>query len=187
MRVCVFCCFFNVLIGVYGVLIIPKWLIKVPGHIPILFGWILELPTFSLFTGPDSPYLSCKYLKRYKKNQDHFRNILSFHISTFWNSNCLTFLDLSPPIFLCIIFQEFPPNKIFLPSCLEEFFMEQFWTAHYFDKMQNHKQIRMKSEIFSRSVDHLCLNQECGGILIFLANPPLKFAWIIGIYGKPIF
>ena len=25
-------------------LIIPKWLIKVPGHIPIVFGTFLELP-----------------------------------------------------------------------------------------------------------------------------------------------
>ena len=33
----------------------------------------------------------------------------------------------------------------------------------------------------------VCMNQECGGILICLANSPLKFAWIIGIYGKPIF
>ena len=31
-------CFCDVLIWVYGVLIIPEWLIKVPGHIPILFG-----------------------------------------------------------------------------------------------------------------------------------------------------
>ena len=30
--------------GFYGVLIIPKWLIEVPGHIPILFGIFLELP-----------------------------------------------------------------------------------------------------------------------------------------------
>ena len=36
-------------------------------------------------------------------------------------------------------------------------------------------------------MDDLCLNLECGGILISLANSPLKFAWIIGIYGKRIF
>ena len=36
--------FFTVLIGVYGVLIIPKWLIKVPGHIAILFTRFFELP-----------------------------------------------------------------------------------------------------------------------------------------------
>ena len=28
--------------------------------------------------------------------------------------------------------------------------MEGFWTTHYFDKMINHKQFRMKSEIFLR-------------------------------------
>ena len=53
--------------------------------------------------------------------------------------------------------------------------------------MRNHKQILMKSEIFFKEPPMVCMNQECGGILIFLANSPLKFAWIIGIYGKPIF
>ena len=67
------------------------------------------------------------------------------------------------------------------------FFVEYSWTIHYFDKMRNHKQILMKSEIFFKEPPMVCMNQECGGILIFLANSPLKFAWIIGIYGKPIF
>ena len=53
--------------------------------------------------------------------------------------------------------------------------------------MKNHKQILMKSEIFFKEPPMVCMNQECGGILIFLANSPLKFAWIIGIYGNPIF
>ena len=53
--------------------------------------------------------------------------------------------------------------------------------------MKNHKQILMKSEVFFNEPPMVCMNQECGGILIFLANSPLKFAWIIGIYGKPIF
>ena len=53
--------------------------------------------------------------------------------------------------------------------------------------MRNHKQILMKSEIFFKEPPMVCMSQECGGILIFLANSPLKFAWIIGIYGKPIF
>ena len=51
--------------------------------------------------------------------------------------------------------------------------------------MKNHKQILMKSEIFFKEPPMVCMNQECGGILTFLANSPLKFAWIIGIYGKP--
>ena len=35
----------KILYSIFGVLIIPKWLIKFPGHIPIPFGWFLELPT----------------------------------------------------------------------------------------------------------------------------------------------
>jgi len=45
----------------------------------------------------------------------------------------------------------------------------------------------MKSEIFFKEPPMVCMNQECGGIFIFLANSPLKFAWIICIYGKPFF
>ena len=70
------------------------------------------------------------------------------------------------------------------------FFMEWSLTTHYFDKMQNQQQIRMTSKIFSRSMGHLSMNQECGGILLSLANQTFRFAWsalIIGIYGKPIF
>ena len=52
--------------------------------------------------------------------------------------------------------------------------------------MRNHKQILMKSEIFFKEPPIVCMNQECGGILICLANSLLEFAWIIGIYGKPI-
>ena len=61
--------FFSILLGFVkfcGILIIPKWLIKVPGHVAIPLGWFLELPNFSLFTGPDSPYLSWKYFRKYK-------------------------------------------------------------------------------------------------------------------------
>ena len=38
--------------GCYKVLIIPKWLFKVPGHIPIFVGTFLELPIFvGIFLG----------------------------------------------------------------------------------------------------------------------------------------
>ena len=53
--------------------------------------------------------------------------------------------------------------------------------------MRNRKQVLMKSEIFFKEPPMVCMNQECCGILIFLANSPLNFAWTIGIYGKPIF
>ena len=36
--------------------------------------------------------------------------------------------------------------------------------------MRKHQQIPMNSKIFSRSMDHLSMNQECGGILIFSRN-----------------
>ena len=38
--------FFNVCYCICGVYIIPKWLIKVPGHFGILFGWFRELRQF---------------------------------------------------------------------------------------------------------------------------------------------
>ena len=51
---------------VFGILTIPKGLIKVPGHIPIPFGSFLELPECSLNLAPYTPYLSQKHFKRYK-------------------------------------------------------------------------------------------------------------------------
>ena len=65
--------------------------------------------------------------------------------------------------------------------------VNEFQIIHNFDKLRNHKQIPMKEEIFFKEPPMVCMNQECGGILIFLANSLLEFAWIIGIYGKPIF
>ena len=38
-----FSCIFIIFHGIFGALIIPKWLIKVPRHIPIFFGSFLEL------------------------------------------------------------------------------------------------------------------------------------------------
>ena len=47
----------------FGVLIIPKWLIEVPGHIPILFGWFRELRTFCQNRDPEpSPTMGEMYL-----------------------------------------------------------------------------------------------------------------------------
>ena len=45
----VFSYIFKVFYGIFGVYIFPKWLKKVPGHIPILFGWFWELPKSWLF------------------------------------------------------------------------------------------------------------------------------------------
>ena len=122
---------------------------------------------------------------------DHFTSKkLSFHISTFWNSKILTFLDPLDPIFFASYFDIYPPNK--------KRMINRIWGVFSWNNLgqpiilAKFKIIKllMKSEIFSRSMDHLCLNQECRGILIFLANSPFICfwsAWIIGIYGKPIF
>ena len=53
---------------VFGVYIIPKWLIKVPGHIPILFGWFRELRKFCWNLVPETSGLSQKCFKTYKKS-----------------------------------------------------------------------------------------------------------------------
>ena len=54
--------------GIYGVLIIPKWLIKVPGPIPILFGWFWELRFFCQNLDPQASQLSPRYFNKYTKN-----------------------------------------------------------------------------------------------------------------------
>ena len=50
------------------VYIIPNWLIKVPGHIPILFGWFRELRKFCQNLVPETSGLLPKCFKKYKKN-----------------------------------------------------------------------------------------------------------------------
>ena len=68
---CVFPCFFNVLIGVYGVLIIPKWLKFDSWSIPILFGWFWELLNFSIFwtgSGPWNPVFLMNLLGKVREN-----------------------------------------------------------------------------------------------------------------------
>ena len=48
-----------------GVLILPKWLIKVPGHISILFGTCLELPKKTAKKGPSDPLFITEILSKY--------------------------------------------------------------------------------------------------------------------------
>ena len=56
-----------VFFGVFGVYIIPNWLIKVPGHFGILFGWFLELRKFCQNLVPEPSGLSPKCFNKYKK------------------------------------------------------------------------------------------------------------------------
>ena len=51
----------------FWIYIIPKWLIKVPGHIPILFGWFRELRKFCQNLVSEASGLSPKCFKKYKK------------------------------------------------------------------------------------------------------------------------
>ena len=59
------------LFGVFGVCILPKWLIKVPGRIPILFKWFRELRKFGQNLGPDTSQLLPTWLNEYKKIWNH--------------------------------------------------------------------------------------------------------------------
>ena len=63
--------FFKVILWYFVVLIMSTWPIKVPGHIPILFGSFLELPICSPNLAPYTPYLSQKQLKKYKNESPH--------------------------------------------------------------------------------------------------------------------
>ena len=90
---------------------------------------------------------------------NHLRNMSSFHISTFWNSTFLTFCGpISPHIFVSY-FRDSPICFFQFLSFLEEFFMEQLLTTHYFDKVENHRKISMKPE---KSKSHLSFVYEPG-------------------------
>ena len=59
-RVVVFLFFYIIVKGFWGVLIIPKWLILIPGHIAILFGTFLKRPKMGPNIDPRPPYLLLK-------------------------------------------------------------------------------------------------------------------------------
>ena len=113
----VFFWFFMVFLALFGVLIIPKWLIKVPGPIAIVIGWFWELPKFWPNVDPHPSYLSPKYFKKYKKIWKHFRKILSFHIWTFWKSRFLTFMDPPNPWFYFLISRSHQKRSSFRRVC----------------------------------------------------------------------
>ena len=103
----------------FGVLIIPKWLIKVPGHIPILFGWFWELPKFSIFWTRSGPYLPVFLMNLLQKIQEKIREhpwkIWILDISTFGNSKISPFFGpINPPYFLYIIWRILLKNFVWL-------------------------------------------------------------------------
>ena len=99
-------------------LIILKWLIKVPGHIPILFRWFLELPKSWLFFGPVVDLYTSFYHQKYPTNTRKYGIILnkyyffiyqlsgSSKISQIWTHRTPTYFDI------CCAFSGMPPpNK----------------------------------------------------------------------------
>ena len=72
--------------GFFGVYILPKWLIKVPGHIPILFGWLLELRKFCQNLDPGTSYLLPKCFQNTRNIWNHPGQILFMSI---WDSKQL--------------------------------------------------------------------------------------------------
>ena len=111
-RCLVFVLLSNVLIRFYGIYIILKWLIKVPGHIAILFRWFLELRFFCQNLDPWPFFSSPFYFKnarncgiifgniifiseklKISKNQKPCATIVTCFCFVFWNS-CSCFLIL---------------------------------------------------------------------------------------------
>ena len=89
-RRCFVFLFFNVLYWYLGVLIIPKWLIKVPGPIAIFFRWFGELRTFCQIWTRRPP----NYYQHASTNIRKYGNILEtyFHI---WESEKMFFFESS--------------------------------------------------------------------------------------------
>ena len=121
-----FLIFFIVVSVFLGIYIIPKWLIKVPRHIPILFGWFLELPKFSPNLASYTS-LSPKCFKKYKKNygiilEKYYLCQSGTHripkISQFWTQKHLFFLNL---------FWPHPQKRLVSPSVFKEFSVVESW------------------------------------------------------------
>ena len=73
--------------GFFADLIIPKWLINDPGHIPILFGSLLELPKCSPNLAPYTPYklFITKILQTIQEHIKAFLNVFFFISQHFGN------------------------------------------------------------------------------------------------------
>ena len=113
----------------YGFKIIPKWLIKVPGLIAILFGLLLELSQIdktSTNYGPSHPVCITKIcFKKTRNLWEHLRQILPFHISTFWKSENFQNMDhRTPQIHNCVVFRilRCPPKHDSCPSVFDRNF-----------------------------------------------------------------
>ena len=128
--------------GVLGVYIIPKWLIKVPGHFGILFRWFRELRKFCQNLVPEPSGLLPTCLKKYKKmmesswkniifvNLGHqnfrlFRNL--YVLGTRFVSMLFRFVFVFFWIFLCFLSIYFENN--FTKMRNWKWYIFHYWTA----------------------------------------------------------
>ena len=95
------CAFFRLLnfrfcfLGVSWFLIIPKWLIKASGHIPIFFGTFLELQKINqIWTCP--PLIYHRNTLKIQEIPNHFSKTF-LHINRFWISKALGFSKRHAP------------------------------------------------------------------------------------------
>ena len=133
-------------------MIIPEWLIIDSWSIAILFRWFLELPKKSVFTGPDSPYSSCKYFKTYKKKGGIISEKYYLFIPHFSGPPiCLTCLYPSNTNLFVSYFEISPQTNPDVQLFFMAFFMECFWKMHNFDKRIKHKQILIIPKCFWKS------------------------------------
>ena len=136
--------------GFFGFYIIPKWLIKVPGHIPILFGWFRELRKFGQNLDPEPSQLSPKYFNKYKEIMEASLKILFFHISTFWNFEHFSKLDSQNTYFFWYCFGTPPPKKIGI--------------FYHFSFCQNNRSLKIfQNVLWDKSFKHANRYQFVGG------------------------
>ena len=107
-------CFFLIRYCIFGdfwFYIIPKWLIKVPGPFPILFGWFRELRKFCPNLDPQPSQLSPKYFKQYKKKYGIiFKNIICSYLNFLELRKNHKFWSTGPYLFF-IFFVGIPPKN----------------------------------------------------------------------------
>ena len=115
----------------YGVDIIPKWLIKVPGHIPILYKLFMVLPKSWFFWTRSRPLHLLFITKTLQKIQEHMATSLNNILLSYFNFLELrTFLKFGPtePKNILIFVEEFPPQQDWCFSrFLKDFFHNTFW------------------------------------------------------------
>ena len=100
-----------VLFGVFGVYIIPKWLIKVPGHFGILFGWFRELRKFCQIWSRRPPnYYQNASTNTRKIMESSWKNIIYVNL---WHQKIRNFLNSGPTkhLFFLKVFCPPPPPK----------------------------------------------------------------------------